>query len=270
MLPLTPAEIVIALTCCLLLAIFIYAFRVLDLVGSLLAFTMGMIIWLYASVYWLVILISFMIFGFIATKFKYGYKKAMGVGEGDKGKRGGYNVLANALVPTIIAFMYGVYSFYNKESIFVRVASVVYLSAVSVGAADTFASEIGVLSNKVYWILDPRKKVEVGTDGGFSVLGQAAALCGAVLTTALGCYLFYTYPQAALDPNGTLGISLYTLLNIKFVIAISIIVGFAGCQIDSVLGATLQKRGYLTNSSVNHVAIGIGALLAMGVVLWIG
>ena len=38
-------------------------------------------------------------------------------------------------------------------------------------------------------------------------------------------------------------------------------IGFLGCQIDSVLGAVLENRGFLTKGSVNAISIISGVLL---------
>ena len=48
---------------------------------------------------------------------------------------------------------------------------------------------------------------------------------------------------------------------IEFVLSISLI-GFIGCQIDSLLGAVLENRGYIGKGMVNTLAITSGALIA--------
>jgi len=45
---------------------------------------------------------------------------------------------------------------------------------------------------------------------------------------------------------------------------ITIAGGFLGTNIDSLLGATLQSRGLLTNSGVNFVATFAGAIISAG------
>ena len=57
-----------------------------------------------------------------------------------------------------------------------------------------------------------------------------------------------------------------------FVLVVTV-AGFAGCQVDSVLGETLENRGVLTKGSTNFlgmlasVAIAAGLLWAVGVAL---
>jgi len=48
------------------------------------------------------------------------------------------------------------------------------------------------------------------------------------------------------------------------VLPITIFGGFIGTNMDSLLGATLENRGYLTNSSVNLFATVAGALVSSG------
>jgi len=47
-------------------------------------------------------------------------------------------------------------------------------------------------------------------------------------------------------------------------------VGWIGCQVDSVLGATLENRGLIGKGQVNAISIGIGALLAWQLLDYIG
>lgn len=52
-------------------------------------------------------------------------------------------------------------------------------------SADTWGSEIGILSPKPYLLLNPRKPVPAGTNGGISVLGMSAAVCAGVMFSLL-------------------------------------------------------------------------------------
>jgi len=42
-------------------------------------------------------------------------------------------------------------------------------------------------------------------------------------------------------------------------------VGWVGCQIDSLLGALLENRGYLTKGSVNALSIAGGVVIMLAV-----
>ena len=41
-----------------------------------------------------------------------------------------------------------------------------------------------------------------------------------------------------------------------------LVIGFVGCQIDSVFGATLETRGWLTKKTNNLLTVSVGAVLA--------
>jgi len=48
-----------------------------------------------------------------------------------------------------------------------------------------------------------------------------------------------------------------------WIVWIPVVVGFLGCQIDSVLGATLEERGLLNKDTTNLVTIAIGVIIAV-------
>jgi uncharacterized protein (TIGR00297 family) len=122
-----------------------------------------------------------------------------------------------------------------------------YTSALSFGAADTFASEFGVLAGRARSLLTGRV-VTPGTNGGVSALGEAWAFVGAFTTALVGGALFYLF-RAPIPPFGTwlLGVSL---------------AGFLGCQVDSVIGETLENRHYLSKGGTNLLAMFLTVLLA--------
>jgi len=87
--------------------------------------------------------------------------------------------------------------------------------------------------------------VEPGVDGGVTLLGEAASVFGSLSTGILA---------AATGMAGLPGL------------AAALLGGFLGTNFDSLLGATLQRRGYLSNNGVNLFATLFGALV--GGALW--
>lgn len=88
--------------------------------------------------------------------------------------------------------------------------------------ADTWATELGVLSRSAPRLVSTFRTVEPGTSGGVTPLGTAAALAGATLIGALAALLPHTaYAAGALLLAGATG-------------------GLAGSMFDSLLGATVQ------------------------------
>ncbi len=111
--------------------------------------------------------------------------------------------------------------------------------------ADTWASEIGVLSRRRPRSIITREPLEPGTSGGTSPLGTAAALAGSALIATWTVVGFLLIASNDADPllsgnlesagaAGSIG-----LLGVFFVVWIA---GAAGSVIDSVLGATVQAQ----------------------------
>ncbi|MBI2078411.1 MAG: DUF92 domain-containing protein [Euryarchaeota archaeon] len=214
-----------------------YGMRVLDVPGSLLAFLLALAITLSPGGFmWLVLLIGFVLFGFIVTKLFWAKKVAMGVAEGKKGVRGWRNVAANGLVPAIIALL----GWWVTDH---QIVLIGFVTAIAAASSDTFASELGVLSQRTYLVTHPWRRVPPGTNGGVSNWGHAMALLGAVIPTVAAIPLVGLPWQAAWIP---------------------IVAGWIGCQIDSVLGALFEEeRGravqILTKADVNFLAIAVAA-----------
>jgi len=226
---------------CVLMVLFIVSFKlhILDTEGNISSLAIGLIIGLYGGFFWVLLLLLFMILGVFATKFKYERKEQRGVAEKRGGKRGWYNVLANGSVPAFIAFI---------SSELGDMGIVMFISALAVASSDTLASEIGVLSDRVYLITNPFRHIKPGVDGGWSVLGQSAAFFGATFIALLGIILI------------PLGNEEFARNTTHFLLPL--VFGFSGCQIDSVLGATFEQRGYLGKGGVNFFSIALGSMLA--------
>src|SRR3989449_270956 len=138
--------------------------------GSLAAFVVGMVIGIFGDVTWLFLLLFFLLSSFLATRYRFALKEALGVQEGVRGERKSTNVLANGFAPMAVAAI----SLTMPASFPKIISGVIFLSALSVAGADTLASEIGVLSRKTV-LITTGEPVPPGTDGGVSRLGQPCA-----------------------------------------------------------------------------------------------
>jgi uncharacterized membrane protein len=92
------------------------------------------------------------------------------------------------------------------------------------------------------------KSCEAGVNGGFSPNGQLAAAAGGIL---IGI-------SALLSSMVMFSSSLSSDIMLACIVAG---LGFLGCQIDSVLGAVFENRGFLTKGSVNALSIIAGVAL---------
>ena len=201
---------------------------------------MGLAIGVLGAPSWLVLLILFALLGFIVTKFRMGLKQELGVQEGKKGERTYKNVIANSLVPLLAA----IGAFVLGEEYYTLMA-VAYIASISVAAADTVASEVGSLSPKVYMITTG-KKVKAGIDGGISLEGTIACIAGGIVAAYMGCSLI-----------------LSELWGTTFIILG--VIGIIGCMIDSLIGATLERRGIVGKLGTNVLSMACGAVIALAI-----
>ncbi|HKZ60768.1 MAG TPA: DUF92 domain-containing protein [Candidatus Thermoplasmatota archaeon] len=224
--------------------------RLLDLSGTAAAVGVGLVIGLFGHPAWLFVLLLYMVSSFAATKYRFARKLEMGVAEGRRGERSWRNVAANGAVPAAVAAVAGLY----PEALPPGISGLVFLTAIAVAAADTMASEIGVLSKNAVLITHPHRHVEAGTNGGVSRLGHGAAAFAGVYVAVTGYILFGLFAPA-------------TIHAAPLFAAVPALLGFVGCQVDSLMGATLEMGGRMTKGWVNFLSIAASTALAWGVLL---
>ncbi|NLI73683.1 MAG: DUF92 domain-containing protein [Euryarchaeota archaeon] len=232
-------SIALVLMLCALLSTLSYWFGLLSASGATASFIMGIIIGSLGSVGWLVTLLAFTFLGFFVTKFQFQKKKRLNVQEGVGGERTHVNVLANGLVPASIAVISFIVGAQGSE-----IAGIAFISSVAVAAADTTASELGVMSKKVY-LITTGEKVPAGTDGGISWIGTVSCIGASIIASMIGW------------------IAIFQLSPFNLIIMIPITMGIIGCMLDSVIGATLENWGMITKLGNNMITMAIGALMSI-------
>ncbi len=230
----------VALICGIMASVSQYL-GIMTTAGNILAFLEGFLIGM-ASLTWLIILLVFLLTSVMVTKYGFERKKAAGVQEGEKGERGWRNVAANGAVPMLVALLL----LFFPDKLSYPEFSILFVSSVAVAASDTAASEIGVLNPNTYMITT-FKRVKAGINGGVSTTGQLWAFLAALYTSTVAALFLIFVDRASLTP---------------ILVAAPLISGFAGCQIDSVIGATLENKGYIGKLGNNMVSIALGTLLA--------
>ncbi|MCX6691139.1 MAG: TIGR00297 family protein [Methanoregula sp.] len=231
--------VVIAVIVAFTFGYFAFRFKTADLSGLFSAALVGIILIVFADARWFMVMLAFFILGSISTRYKYEYKKKIGIEQGQGGARGYRNVFANGIVAAAAAVLYGV--FVRPEFI------VLYIGCVATAAADTMASEIGVTGGTPYMITT-LKKVPIGTNGGVTMTGELVALAGGFLVCVVALLLSIITP---------------------WMLVICTIAGFAGTNIDSIVGATLENKGYVGNAGTNLLATLGGGICAVALFLWI-
>ncbi len=212
----------------------------LDLTGFIAAFCVGFIVFFCGGWRWFIVLLSFFLISSFFTKFRYEEKRVQGVAEQKKGKRNWKKVLSNGIIPALFSLLEVVAP--NGE-----IMLHAFLGGVGVACSDTLATEIGLLSKKeARLIINLRKIVPKGTNGGVTLLGFEAGFLGSLIIALI-----------------SLGLGLVSVFS-ALLVCLS---GFIGCLIDSVLGATLQLRGCLNNNHVNIISICIGSLICLSLLI---
>ena len=226
------------------LSILSYALRALDFLGAVASFFLGLEVALLGGVRWLALMTLFPVLGVAATRIgrrtKAALRLAQPEGE-DQSERGVGNVLGNGLAAGLAAL-----ALLLEPVVPARAAALAFAAAVAAVTADTLASEVGVLARRARSILPPFASATVGDNGAVSLLGQTAAFVGAATIAAASVPLLgIPWPQAIVPA----------------------VAGMLGCQLDSVLGATLERdavrTGPLTKQDVNFLAAAIPAFAVL-------
>jgi uncharacterized protein (TIGR00297 family) len=183
---------------------------------------------------------------FITTRLGRGKKERMGIAEGKRG-RSTSQVVANLGVATIASseffqsWLIDSHGFTNTGLVPMPLFTVA-LAALAEAAADTASSEFGQAFGGNPRMITTLRKVEPGTDGAITIAGTLAGIAAAALVAAAGTY--------ALSGDRTM-------------FWLSCVGGILGLLIDSLLGATLEKAGWLNNDAVNFLSTASAAVFAI-------
>ena len=109
----------------------------LDRGGLFAALVVGLTVSILGHWTWLAVLMTFLIVGSLATKWRFEEKARISAEEANDGVRGWKNVLANGGMASIIAIAHQLYGGHDWSYL-------VLCSSISVAASDTLASEIGL------------------------------------------------------------------------------------------------------------------------------
>ncbi|HLF01929.1 MAG TPA: DUF92 domain-containing protein [Anaerolineales bacterium] len=167
------------------------------------------------------LLLAFFISSSLLSRFKESQKEKLAEKFSKGSQRDLWQALANG---GVAALCIGLYALTDQPAGWAAAAA-----ALAAANADTWATELGVLSLSPPRLITNGRVVEVGTSGGVSLTGTAAAFAGSLLIalTALLAVLF--------DPN------LQSLISsLWFLIPLITLAGLLASLFDSLLGATAQ------------------------------
>jgi len=181
----------------------------------------------------LILLVLLFILTWGATRLGYQRKQKLGTAEKKEG-RTAFQVLANVGTAAACAAVYR----WHGNALFL----VAMCAALAEAAADTVSSEIGQASSREARLITNLRKVPAGTNGGVSVMGTLVGSSAAVLIALSGVVIGLLSRREGLTAS---------------------LAAVFGMICDSVLGATLERRGLLNNNAVNL----FGTLTAVFVVV---
>jgi uncharacterized protein (TIGR00297 family) len=194
-------------------------------------------------------LVLLFVLTFLSTRAGRRKKARAGLAEDRRG-RSAAQVIANLATAALVVSSFG-FAFAIGEKVccgtsyystWVHPAMMVMcIAALAEATADTVSSEIGQAFGGVPVMLVGLRRVDIGTDGAVTLLGSGVGVVAGVLVAAVGVW--------ALRLSISEG-------------AIAAIAGVCGLFFDSLLGATVERRGWLGNDLVNFTSTVFAAVLA--------
>jgi uncharacterized protein (TIGR00297 family)/Raf kinase inhibitor-like YbhB/YbcL family protein len=208
-----------------------YRVRALSPGGALAAGVLGTVIFGLGGIAWAVVLLGFFVSSSALSRL-FGKRKQRFDEKFSKGsRRDAGQVLANGGIAGLAALG----AFLITGDPWLRFELwLAFCASLAAANADTWATELGVLSRRPPVLITTGKPVEPGTSGGISAAGTLAALGGSALIALLAL---------ALDLAGWLPIHIYqppTLFSLLLPYALVLLAGLIGSLVDSALGATVQ------------------------------
>jgi uncharacterized protein (TIGR00297 family) len=194
--------------------------------------------------------LALFVLAFAATRFRRAQKEQTGLAESRRG-RASSQVAANMGAAALAALLLPPYPW---ESLLAAGSSyrarphpalfMPLIAALAEAAADTVSSEIGQAIGGMPISIVGAKRIAPGTDGGITIAGTlAGGFAAAVLVLA-------SIPTLGVNPRQA---------------AIAWVAAMVGLFFDSLLGATLESRGWLNNDLVNFLSTAMAALVATAV-----
>ena len=176
---------------------------------------------------------------FAATRAGRRRKARAGLAESRRGRAAG-QVLANLGAAGLVAGG-GLWWAGSGSAGPGKAAPVLLLAALVEATADTVSSEVGQAFGGAPWMVTTLQRVDAGTDGAVTALGTGAGIAGAGVVALAGWFGMGMDGRAA---------------------SIALACGVAGLFFDSLLGATVERWGWLGNDLVNFFSTVFAVVVA--------
>ncbi len=211
--------------------------RKLTVAAAVIGGILALVIYAGVGLYGLFMLGAFFILGTLATAWQTSSKNKIGLAEKKDGRTVG-QVFANGGVAGIVSLL----ALRYPENHFIWATMIA--GSLSAATADTLSSELGSVYGKHFYNCITFKKDQRGLDGVVSLEGVLIGIMGSTIIACIYCIGFgWDIAWLAVAIAGTIG-------NLA----------------DSVLGATLERKGILPNDVVNFLNTAMGALSALALI----
>jgi len=202
--------------------------------GAIVGWAIALLLWLAGGWQMFIALLSVFVLTFLATRLGHARKQRLGTAERRGGRRAS-QVVANVGMAALLAAVAPPYW------------AVGAIAVLCEATADTVSSEVGQAFGGTPRLLTTFSTAPVGTDGAITVMGTLAGSVGAIVVAAIAH-------------------ALHIVLLVPATIAAA--AGIAGMFFDSLLGATLERRGRMDNDQVNGASTVFAALIT-ALALWL-
>ncbi len=196
----------------LAIAVTAYRFKTLSLSGAVAAAILGAVIFGLGGFAHSVVLLAFFISSSVLSKLFKKQKLTLDEKHAKGNQRDAGQVLANGGIAGLIVL---IQTFFPQHNLFWYA----YCASLAAANADTWASELGILSRTKPRVITTWQQVEMGTSGGVTLLGTLAATGGAAFIAITG--------------------QIVNPMSIGILAGITLL-GLIGSFVDSILGATIQ------------------------------
>ena len=205
--------------------------------GWISAGALGTILWGCMGFFGWISVVIYLILGSLVTKIGFQYKQNIGIAEKRGGRRGPENVWGSAATAVILAIMIKL-NILNQS-----ILEVAFAASFAAKLADTFGSEIGKRFGSNTFLITTFQKVKKGTEGGISLEGTLASLCGSFLMSYFMLML--------------------GIISTKNQLLIVLISGFIATIAESIIGAKFQEKYHLSNEFVNFIQTTLSSLISI-------
>lgn len=199
------------------IAFFSYKLGFLTFSGAIASTAVGTMVLGLGSLNWGIVLLWFFFSSSILSKMGKKEKDRLSSLWTKGDKRDAWQVLANGAVASLLVICHKI----SPEPI----RYILFISAMAAVTADTWGTEIGVLSKSPVRSILNFRIVPKGTSGGITLLGSTASLLGSFSVAILGI----------LSPFAPYELKLETI----FLVTLA---GFSASLLDSIAGATIQSQ----------------------------